>query len=555
MTIFAPRRTSSPAAVKAKPLQVAAQESLAAQDSKAKLGTTTSSSGIHSTSTPSRPATRSTQAGPSPAPPPFFQRKTPVTQIHPPLQSQAQHQEPQLHQSQTLHHSQSAQHWHQPQQPQQPPPALQPCIPPSAEQLHAAAAAAVGSGGGGASQLFSRRLAQRGSSAGEPGRNPRPQLQIETTRPEDQPNHRRIRRCGNFGEVYRMGGQLMPSVHRDMEVRTATRRGGDREDVVVKIRWKKGSFHGRGEEKAWRANTEVMLNLPPTSSIAQIHEVLEDDVAYYVIMEKVGGMDLFETLQHDGKLSLDEIRDVLRQLLAAVHKLHSNGCIHKDLKLENVMLDRTPTARPTSQSCPPWPRQADASGVGTPLRKAPTRPGANSRRSSTCSNKTLPFTGTVKLIDFDTVEEWTPKSPKAKDVLGTDQYIAPEAYEGRYSPASDIFAVGVIAYKLLTGVFPFRCAIFDDEPGDNWVGSPKMKEIKGKIEDERLDWRHPVFGAYPGLQHLVARMLAANEHHRPSTREVLSDPWFMAAQPAVPPPRRHSVSTHWLLPHCVDEGN
>merc|ERR1711879_139489 len=145
-------------------------------------------------------------------------------------------------------------------------------------------------------------------------------------------------------------------------------------------------------------------------------------------------------------------------------------------------------------------------------------------------------------------------SPKAVDVLGTDQYIAPEAYDGRYSPASDMFAVGVIAYKLLTGVFPFRGGIFDDKPGDNWVGSPKMKEIKGKLEEERLDWRHPVFSANPGAQHLVARMLAINENHRPSAKEVLADPW-LATQPQLPAGRRHSVSTHWLPPHCVDDEN
>mmetsp|Transcript_28745 Transcript_28745/g.85583 ORF Transcript_28745/g.85583 Transcript_28745/m.85583 type:complete len:358 (-) Transcript_28745:164-1237(-) len=356
-----------------------------------------------------------------------------------------------------------------------------------------------------------------------------------------------------------MGGELMPSVHRDMEVRTATRRAGDREEVVVKVRWKKGSFHGRGEEKAWRMNTELMLNLPTTNSIARIHEVLEDDVAYYVIMERVGGMDLFETLQHCGKLSLEEVREVLRQLLAAVHRMHANGCIHKDLKLENVMLDRTPSSQAKSLPGLAWPKQLEAAcaNATTPPQRGSGRAAAQQRRRSTGSDSssassTASFAGTVKLIDFDTVEEWSPKSPKAKDVLGTDQYIAPEAYDGRYSPASDIFAVGVIAYKMLTGVFPFRGTIFDDKPGDNWVGSPKMKEIKGKLEDERLDWRHPVFSANPGLQHLVARMLATNEHHRPSAKEVLGDPWF-AMQTGRPPHHRHSITMHWLLPHCVDE--
>merc|ERR1719247_2602027 len=92
------------------------------------------------------------------------------------------------------------------------------------------------------------------------------------------------------------------------------------------------------------------------------------------------------------------------------------------------------------------------------------------------------FTPTqVKVIDFDTLDQWTPAAGVAKDVVGTDQYIAQEAYAGKYSPLSDVFAVGVIAYRLLCGRFPFHAELFDDEPGENWVGSPKMDEIRSKL--------------------------------------------------------------------------
>merc|ERR1711904_381478 len=94
----------------------------------------------------------------------------------------------------------------------------------------------------------------------------------------------------------------------------------------------------------------------------------------------------------------------------------------------------------------------------------------------------------VKLIDFDTLEEHTPKTPKAKDVPGTDQYIAPEAYSGNYSQASDMFAVGVIAYKLIVGKFPFPDDFFDDGPGENYTGSPKMKQIKKRLQDHNVDF-------------------------------------------------------------------
>jgi serine/threonine protein kinase len=283
-----------------------------------------------------------------------------------------------------------------------------------------------------------------------------------------------------------------------------------KEEVIVKIRWKRNSFHHGGEEKAWRASTEMMLNLPPCGSIARIQHVFETPDAYFVVMEKAGGTDLFEHMHRGGALPIEEVRDVLQQLLTGVNELHSRGCIHKDLKLENVMLDRTASAfigqwssvpsQEVSPSCIPLP-----SGGGD----APT------------AGRSI-----VKLIDFDTIEEWTPKSAKASEVLGTDQYIAPEAYEGSYSPASDIFAVGVLTYKLLSGSFPFSQAIFDDRPGENWVGSPKMQQIRDRLHQQRIDWGHPVFRANPAAQQILDKMLAMDEARRPSAREALADPWL-----------------------------
>lgn len=66
-----------------------------------------------------------------------------------------------------------------------------------------------------------------------------------------------------------------------------------------------------------------------------------------------------------------------------------------------------------------------------------------------------------KIVDFDTVEIYRPGT-KSFHVLGTDQYIAPETYAGYSTPVSDMWAIGVIFYTILTGSFPFHCALFDD---------------------------------------------------------------------------------------------
>eukprot|EP00429_Kryptoperidinium_foliaceum_P123545 CAMPEP_0176334366 /NCGR_PEP_ID=MMETSP0121_2-20121125/78067_1 /TAXON_ID=160619 /ORGANISM="Kryptoperidinium foliaceum, Strain CCMP 1326" /LENGTH=163 /DNA_ID=CAMNT_0017677317 /DNA_START=42 /DNA_END=533 /DNA_ORIENTATION=+ len=140
----------------------------------------------------------------------------------------------------------------------------------------------------------------------------------------------------------------------------------------------------------------------------------------------------------------------------------------------------------------------------------------------------------VKLIDFDTAQSWEPDSPKAKTVLGTDQYISAEAYAGNYSPASDIFAVGVIAYKLVTGYFPFNAKIFDDQAGDNWVGSPKMKEIQHKVSQAKINWNLKPFPSEPQAVALIKSMLAPDEMDRPEAEEALSHPFLADVMSPLP---------------------
>jgi len=300
---------------------------------------------------------------------------------------------------------------------------------------------------------------------------------------------RQIEACRDVAEFYVLGKTVMPSCHHDMEIRFATKKANQR-SVVIKVRRKPDSFSSSREEQEWRDSTEMVMNLPYCPCIARVEEVLEDDDGYYVVMEKVSGLDLAESLQDEGGLSTENVKEVLRQLITAVAELHAAGCIHKDLKLENVMLDRESLS-------------AASTAPGTP----------------------------VKIIDFDTVEDWCPKSPKATTVLGTDQYIAPEAYDGNYSPASDIFAVGVIAYYLLTGYFPFDDEIFDDQPGQNRAGSPKMREIRKKLTSQCVDmeWADLGFMGHKErilAQHLLGRMLSVDELSRPTAREALNDPWL-----------------------------
>jgi serine/threonine protein kinase len=239
-----------------------------------------------------------------------------------------------------------------------------------------------------------------------------------------------------FAKKYKLCAKVMESTNTAMEVRYATRYS-DRKSFVVKLRYKPRSFKTQELEKNWRKSTEFMLNLPRNKAVAHLHE---------------------------------------------------HGWVHKDIKLENVVV----------------------AGEGKDLINSPSW-----RMKS------------VKLIDFDTVEEWSQTNPSlAKDVLGTNQYIAPEAYSGRYSPSSDVFALGVIGYRLLLGRYPFPDKIFDDKPGENRVGSAKMKEIRSKLEQCTVSFDAPVFQENPGAAYLLSRMLRYDEAERPTLKEALAHDWI-----------------------------
>mmetsp|Transcript_75534 Transcript_75534/g.179445 ORF Transcript_75534/g.179445 Transcript_75534/m.179445 type:complete len:365 (+) Transcript_75534:117-1211(+) len=294
----------------------------------------------------------------------------------------------------------------------------------------------------------------------------------------------------DFQKLYSIGKMVMESTNAGMEVRYATRRP-DGKEVVIKIREKVASFkRSVREEREWRATTEIQLNMPKVETICQLLDCIDTPTHYYIVMEKVEGMDLFEQSARE-KLKPVDAREVVRQILFALDAMHQSGRIHKDIKLENVMVDMSPKTARSARSL---------GGSESPA--------------------------TAKIIDFDTVQDWEPSSPKCKDVLGTDGYIAPEAYDGDYSPASDVFCVGVIMYKLLTHKFPYRPDIFDDLPGENWVGSPAMKRIKNRLEEEKIDFARAPLNNMPLAADLVIRMLAVDPNDRPTADQALNHQWF-----------------------------
>lgn len=336
--------------------------------------------------------------------------------------------------------------------------------------------------------------------------------------------YKRIAKCDKFKDIYKMGAEVMPSTHSYIRV-VFGKRIADGLECVVKIRLKPTCFRTKEDEGSWRHRTECLLNipLPDNAGICKIYEVTEDSEGYYIVMERVMGVDLFEALEGDS-LHVDPSREVLRHLLISIRHLHMYNMVHRDLKLENVMVN--PAMK----------------GMGKLGKKVDFPTGGSFPDSL------------VKIIDFDTLDEWTPKRPNSKDVVGTDQYIAQEAYAGKYSQLSDIFSVGVIAYKIFTGKFPFSDDIFEECKGANWAGSPQMTVIRRRLKVSIIDFHsYSVFRENPMIVDLVSKMLSYNEIGRPTATVALQHPFFREAGTVTVAKPRPALPRIWNE-DLVDDG-
>jgi predicted Ser/Thr protein kinase len=142
------------------------------------------------------------------------------------------------------------------------------------------------------------------------------------------------------------------------------------------------------------------------ANLVRILDWGEEDAHLYMVMEYVRGESLRSRVGQGKPWPVQDCVDVISALLDAVAFAHAQGIIHRDLKPENVMLS--------------------AAGI-----------------------KVLDF-GIARLLDAET------RLTNTSQVLGTIAYMAPERLERNDdNPASDQFAIGVMAYEMLTGRLPF----------------------------------------------------------------------------------------------------
>jgi serine/threonine-protein kinase len=175
-------------------------------------------------------------------------------------------------------------------------------------------------------------------------------------------------------------------------------------DVAIKVlRYdfsNEDDLHRRFQREALSATSLTHPN------IVNIFDVGEDRDLHYLVMEFVEGKTLKHYIVDNAPLSPDETVRIMKQLTSAIAHAHQNQIIHRDIKPQNILMD----------------------GVHH-----------------------------VKITDFGIAMALSATSfTQTNSVLGTVHYLSPEqARGGTATKQSDIYALGIVLYELLTGKLPF----------------------------------------------------------------------------------------------------
>jgi calcium-dependent protein kinase len=198
-------------------------------------------------------------------------------------------------------------------------------------------------------------------------------------------------------------------------------------------------------------------------NILKLFESFEDEKYLHLVTELCTGGDLQERIIDEGSLSEFEASNVMRKIMGAVNYMHSNRISHRDLKPENFLYE------------------------------------------SKTSNE-------VKVIDFGMASFFIPTF-HMKSLAGTPGYWAPEVLKGSYSPACDVWSLGVILYFILSSKHPFE--------GQS-LQVTLSKSLKGNFSFTGPDWEK----VSPEAKDLISKMLIVHPSSRITLQKALSHKWF-----------------------------
>eukprot|EP00759_Apiculatamorpha_spiralis_P035303 PhF_6_TR36164/c0_g1_i1/m.52605/K08794/CAMK1; calcium/calmodulin-dependent protein kinase I len=252
---------------------------------------------------------------------------------------------------------------------------------------------------------------------------------------------------GQYSTVYRAIGKQGPNANTIVAVK-----------VYMKAK--------RGIEHGVRIEMEVLKELQspdPYDNVMRFIDIVEDEMRIYVVLEYVGGGNLFDRIAKSHHFSERSASALVRKIVEVLDRMHSKDIVHRDVKPQNIMF-------------------ADAEGQ------------------------------VLKFIDFSSAYKKKKDTPMTKPV-GTVKFMAPEMLmKKEYTEAVDMWSLGVVVYIILSGAEPFQ--------GNGFALNTAI--CNGTFTFPDATWN----GISGSAKDFVSQLLCVNPAKRITANKALLHPWL-----------------------------
>ncbi|XP_061596625.1 hormonally up-regulated neu tumor-associated kinase homolog A [Cololabis saira] len=299
-------------------------------------------------------------------------------------------------------------------------------------------------------------------------------------------NFYHTKRVGNYLIGRKLGEGSFAKVREGLHALTG-------EKVAVKVidkrKAKKDSYVTKNLRR--EGHIQQMIRHP---NITQLLDILETDNSYYLVMELCPGGNLMNRIYDKKRLDERETQKYIRQLVLAVEHLHRAGVVHRDLKIENLLLDEQDN---------------------------------------------------IKLIDFglSNCAGILGYSDPFSTQCGSPAYAAPELLSRKkYGPKVDVWSIGVNMYAMLTGTLPFTVEPFS------------LRALHQKMVDKEMNPLPPSLSTAAIC--LLKKLLEPDPNKRPNIHQVMADSWLQLANKNTGAPYLNRIHieeiNHTVLLHMTE---
>ncbi|MBA0802658.1 hypothetical protein Gohar_012936 [Gossypium harknessii] len=275
--------------------------------------------------------------------------------------------------------------------------------------------------------------------------------------------------------------------------------------VYAMKKLKKSEMLRRGQVEHVKAERNLLAEVD-SNCIVKLYCSFQDEDFLYLIMEYLPGGDMMTLLMRKDILTEDEARFYVAETVLAIESIHKHNYIHRDIKPDNLLLDRHGHLRLSDFGlCKPL----DCSTI----QENDFIVGGNSNESGESDERPA----ALKRTQQEQLEHWQKnRRTLAYSTVGTPDYIAPEVLLKKgYAMECDWWSLGAIMFEMLIGYPPF----YSDDPMStcrkivNWKTHLKFPE-EAKLSAEATD--------------LISKLLCDVSHRLGSkgAGEIKEHPWF-----------------------------